>query len=109
MRPLFRDGILELAGVQNHIVGRILVGKDLIAAAGVRATITQIEKYNQAVNTFRDKYDGLPGDLTASAATQFGFVARGPQPGEGDGNGVIEGGSCGWCEMGETSVPWHAT
>jgi len=44
------------------IVGGILVGQDLIHAAEVPAQITQIEKYNQAVNTFRGKYGDLPGD-----------------------------------------------
>ncbi len=73
------------------IVGGILVGQNLIAAAGVRATIAQIEKYNQAVNTFREKYGELPGDLNFSVAAQFGFAARGQYAGEGDGNGVIEG------------------
>jgi prepilin-type N-terminal cleavage/methylation domain-containing protein len=73
------------------IVGGVLVGQDLIRAAGVRATISQIEKYNTATNTFRDKYGGLPGDLNAASAAQFGFIARGSFAGEGDGNGVIEG------------------
>jgi prepilin-type N-terminal cleavage/methylation domain-containing protein len=44
------------------IVGGVLVGQGLIRAAGVRATITQIEKYNQAVNAFRGKY-GYPCPL----------------------------------------------
>ncbi len=73
------------------IVGGVLVGQDLIRAAQVRAQISQIEQYNAAVNTFRDKYGGLPGDLNASAASQFGFQPRGAIPGEGDGNGVIQG------------------
>jgi prepilin-type N-terminal cleavage/methylation domain-containing protein len=73
------------------IVGGVLVGQNLIAAAGVRATISQIEKYNTAVNTFREKYGALPGDLNQSVATQFGFTARGTIAGSGDGNGVIEG------------------
>jgi hypothetical protein len=51
----------------------VLVGQDLIRAAGERAQITQIEKYNSAVNTFRDKYGGIPGDLGISLANQFGF------------------------------------
>jgi len=42
------------------IVGGVLVGRDLISAASVRAQITQIEKYQQAVNAFRDKYGGVP-------------------------------------------------
>jgi prepilin-type N-terminal cleavage/methylation domain-containing protein len=73
------------------IVGGVLVGQDLIRAAGIRATIAQIEKYNQAVNTFREKYGALPGDLNAQTANQFGFAARGQHAGEGDGNEVLEG------------------
>ncbi len=45
------------------IVGGVLVGQDLIKAAQVRATIGQFEKFDAAANTFRTKYDGLPGDL----------------------------------------------
>jgi prepilin-type N-terminal cleavage/methylation domain-containing protein len=73
------------------IVGGVLVGQNLIASSQVRATITQIEKYNTAANTFYGKYGALPGDLNAQVASTFGFTARGPYAGEGDGNGVIEG------------------
>jgi prepilin-type N-terminal cleavage/methylation domain-containing protein len=73
------------------IVGGVLAGQNLIFAAGVRATISQIGNYNTAVNTFRTKYGALPGDLNSGTATTFGFKARGSQAGEGDGNGVIEG------------------
>lgn len=73
------------------IVGGILTGRDLIKAAETRATITQVEKYNTAVNTFRGKFNALPGDMNAAAAHQFGFAARGQYAGEGDGNGVLEG------------------
>jgi prepilin-type N-terminal cleavage/methylation domain-containing protein len=56
------------------IVGGVLVGRDLIAAAQMRSLITQIEKYNTAVNTFRTKYDNiLPGDMTATDAAKFGL------------------------------------
>jgi len=72
------------------IIGGVLVGRDLVRAAGVRSTISQIEKYNAAVNTFRGKYGYLPGDIAANAAAQFGFSARGTGIGMGDGNGVIE-------------------
>jgi prepilin-type N-terminal cleavage/methylation domain-containing protein len=73
------------------IVGGVLVGQDLIRAAEVRAQITQIEKFNTAVNTFRGKFGALPGDLNNTVATTFGFAARGLYAGEGDGNGIIEG------------------
>jgi prepilin-type N-terminal cleavage/methylation domain-containing protein len=71
------------------IVGGVLVGQDLIRAAAVRAQVSQIEKYNTASNTFREKYNCLPGDC--SDAGNFGFTPRGPARAEGDGNGQIEG------------------
>jgi prepilin-type N-terminal cleavage/methylation domain-containing protein len=73
------------------ITGGILVGRDLISAAATRAQISQIEKYQTAVNTFRGKYGYLPGDIPDPYASQFGFQSRGPLPGEGDGDGVLQG------------------
>jgi prepilin-type N-terminal cleavage/methylation domain-containing protein len=74
------------------IVGGVLVGQNLIAAAEVRAQISQIEKYNTAANTFYGKYGYLPGDIKDPEASSFGFQARGGgAQGEGDGNGVLEG------------------
>src|ERR1019366_10408042 len=72
------------------IIGGVLVGQDLIRAAGVRATISQIEKYNTAVNTFIGKYNAMPGDLNGQTATAFGFTARGTNTGQGDGNGALQ-------------------
>lgn len=71
------------------IVGGVLTGRDLISAAAERAQIAQIEKYNTAVHTFRNKYNCIPGDCATAAS--FGFAARGAYGGEGDGNGIIEG------------------
>jgi prepilin-type N-terminal cleavage/methylation domain-containing protein len=73
------------------LVGGVLAGQHLISAAAVRAQITQIEKYNTAANTFREKTGYLPGDIPAGPATMFGFAARGAYAGEGDGNGLLEG------------------
>jgi prepilin-type N-terminal cleavage/methylation domain-containing protein len=96
------------------ILGGVLVGRDLIRAAAVRAQISQIERYQTAVNTFRGKYNALPGDLNATTAAQFGFAARGTSPGQGDGNFVIEGskggasGNNGFVqEAGETAMFWE--
>jgi prepilin-type N-terminal cleavage/methylation domain-containing protein len=75
------------------IIGCVLVGQDLIGAANTRAQVAQIEKYNTAANTFKTKYNGLPGDIPATQAAQFGFTVS-PRAGtqaQGDGNGVIEG------------------
>lgn len=51
------------------IVGGVLVGRDLVAASERRAVITKIEKYNTAVNAFKNKYNCLPGDC--ADATKF--------------------------------------
>jgi len=80
------------------LVGGVLVGRDLINAATIRAQISQIEKYQTAVRTFQGKYGYLPGDIPASPASQFGFLPRDNTPacsgavcsGGGDWNGIIE-------------------
>lgn len=71
------------------LVGAVLVGRDMISAAKVRAQVSQIEKYQTAVNVFREKYNCLPGDCKNAA--NFGFPARGTYGGQGDGNEIIEG------------------
>ena len=68
------------------IAGGVLVGRDLIKAAEVRATVGQIEKYNSAVNTFRTKYNAIPGDMLPTDAAAFGLYNT---PSAGDGNGLI--------------------
>lgn len=77
------------------IVGGVLVGQDLIKAAEIRSTVADVERYNAAANTFRNKYNGLPGDLLASRAVQFGLAEAGTPrdgtAGQGDGNSIIEG------------------
>jgi prepilin-type N-terminal cleavage/methylation domain-containing protein len=73
------------------IVGGVLAGQDLIRLAAVRATISQIEKFNLATNTFKGKYGQLPGDLDAASATKYGFISRPGCRGLGDNNGLIEG------------------
>jgi prepilin-type N-terminal cleavage/methylation domain-containing protein len=72
------------------IAGGVMIGQDLISAAHVRAQISQFEKFNTAVNTFRSKYNGIPGDLRSDQAQGFGFVARAGTRSHGDGNGVLE-------------------
>ncbi len=73
------------------IVGGILVGQDMIKAAEIRSTVSQIGSLNAAMNTFRDKYQFLPGDINADAAAAAGMTARGGGMGSGDGNSMIDG------------------
>ena len=105
--------LLELAIVLviiGLIVGGILVGQDMIKSAEIRATVGQIEKYNTAVNTFRSKYGAIPGDIPQGSAANFGFfqLTSNPTIGQGDGNGLIEGGGAGiTAAIGENITFWR--
>jgi prepilin-type N-terminal cleavage/methylation domain-containing protein len=66
------------------IIGGVLVGQNLIKSATLRATMGQYETMNTAFNTFRGKYNGLPGD-TNRATTFFTYTSVV----NGDGNGLI--------------------
>ncbi len=111
--PLEGFTLIELSIVLvviGLIIGGILVGRDLINAAEIRATISQVEKYRAAVNTFQSKFNCIPGDCLNAAA--FGFIPRGNLPGEGDGDGLLQGinGLGGFSDnyqgAGETVVFW---
>jgi prepilin-type N-terminal cleavage/methylation domain-containing protein len=78
--------VLVLVGL---IVGGVLVGKDLIQAAEIRAQVAQIDGYNTAIRTFQIKYGGLPGDLAAASASAFGFSTGDGSMNRGDGDGYI--------------------
>ncbi|MBX3412806.1 MAG: prepilin-type N-terminal cleavage/methylation domain-containing protein [Pirellulales bacterium] len=92
------------------IVGGVLVGQDLIKAAEIRATVGQVEKYNAAINTFRTKYNGIPGDIVSAQATAFGLFGSGMTgaKGLGDGNGQLQAaGNPNYSGIGETLVFWR--
>jgi len=75
------------------IVGGVLVGKDLIKAAEIRSLVAEYGEIRTSINTFRAKYNSMPGDLTTQQATSFGMqpatrnapVANGHQIVHGDG------------------------
>ncbi len=89
-KPYGRNGgftLVELSIVLviiGLVVGGVLVGRDLIHAAEIRAQVSQFEKFNTAVKTFRLKYNGLPGDITLEQVTGFGFPNQGGNYGNGD-------------------------
>lgn len=62
------------------IAGSIVAGSSMIRAAELRAVITEHEQFNTAINTFRDKYLGLPGDLK-NAVKFWGAAAGGTADG----------------------------
>jgi prepilin-type N-terminal cleavage/methylation domain-containing protein len=51
------------------LTGGILGGQSLIEAAKLRSIGQEYEKFNIAINAFKEKYNSIPGDMTN--ATQF--------------------------------------
>lgn len=78
------------------IIGGVLVGRDLIRQAEIRATIKQLEDFNTAANAFKTKYNCLPGDCPN--AVEFGFAPNS----NGTGDNVIGTGGSAGCNMTET-------
>lgn len=94
--------------IMGLVAGGVMVGRDLIAAANLRATIAQIDSFKSAAFTFRLKYNQLPGDMTASDATAHGFTARTGATGHGDGNDIIAGCAQDSTQFGcETALFWR--
>lgn len=53
------------------VIASVVVGRDLIHQAEIKSITSQINKYNASTNAFREKYGGIPGDI--SRAVQFGL------------------------------------
>lgn len=70
------------------IVGGVLVGQDLIHAAELRSVISMADKLDTSVNTFKLKYNCLPGDC--ATATNF-FTAGTCPSGDTDTNTTCNG------------------
>ena len=95
------------------IVGGVLTGQDLIKSSQIRGTVTQMEKYNAAANTFRGKFHGYPGDISNIKAVEYGFntaqndAGRDGTSGKGDSNSMVEGCSASAAALGcETMLFW---
>ena len=92
------------------LTGGILAGQSLIRGAEMRAVTTEYQRYASAINTFRDKYFAIPGDMpnagkfwgyqnsvpgdgrnAACAALDHTSPATGQPTCNGDGNGRIDG------------------
>jgi len=104
-QPRFEPGsgftLIELSIVLviiGLIIGGILVGRDLVHAAEIRAVAKDLQSYETAYNTFRLKYNCLPGDCP-NATDLFG--AQKGQMTNGDGDGKIE-----WYPSLESAMTW---
>lgn len=85
------------------VAGGVVVGRDLLHIARLRAQVSQLEQFDGALGAFRAKYGSLPGDLRADHAVALGFVARSGAPGHGDGNGLLD--ACEPWDLFSTAVP----
>ena len=58
--------LVELAIVMiiiGLLIGGILKGQELINNARIAATVADVKGVSTAMNTFRDQYNGIPGDI----------------------------------------------
>lgn len=58
------------------LVGGVLMGRNLIRNAEIQSIVQQKEEFVRAAATFRERYNGLPGDITN--ATQIWGAAASP-------------------------------
>jgi len=86
------------------IAGGVVVGQAMIHAAELRSTISDISQYQTALNNFRDKYLGLPGDLR-NAEAFWGTDALGCP--SGGGAGTCNGDSDGVYDINEDMRAWQ--
>ena len=104
MRAKTAFSLIELSIVLvilGLLVGGILAGRSLIRASEVRSVITEANRFNTATIAFRDKYFGLPGDITnatsiwgkdtTTSAACAGAAGNAATPGtcNGDGDGYV--------------------
>lgn len=83
------------------LTGGILAGQSLIRASEMRSVITEFQQNVSAIQSFRDKYMGLPGDLRNATRfwgtmTNCGVASpsgSGTQTCDGNGDGNIESAS----------------
>jgi prepilin-type N-terminal cleavage/methylation domain-containing protein len=83
--------LVELAIVMiiiGLLITGVLKGQEMIANAQVSSTISQIKGYEAAINTFRDSYNAIPGDM-ANAGDRLPACDDLCAPTAADGNGVI--------------------
>lgn len=76
------------------LVGGVLVGQDLIRAAEINSTATQLTKYDTAANTFRTRFNGYPGDLRNPDRYPLAFAGANGAIGRANGDNVIQSGAC---------------
>lgn len=82
------------------IIGGITAGQGLIRSAELNSIVSDVNKYQVAVNTFKLKYNALPGDMDnataywgeahGTPATCRVTASTGTETCDGDGDGIID-------------------
>jgi len=70
--------VLVIVGL---IVAGVLIGQDLIRGAEARGIVTQLDRINAGMNSFKGKFSALPGDFSQATS----YIAAGATNGNGDG------------------------
>lgn len=87
----------------GFLISGIMVGKSLLRSSEVRAVVAESAKYTQALGTFRDKFQALPGDFAGATA-----VFSGTANGNGDGMIVLNTANAGvGTELNEQFLAWQ--
>lgn len=89
------------------ILGGVVGGKALIEAANIRKQVATFEQYIAATNSFRIKYNCLPGDCRYASDVGLGTIS-GNANGNGDGS-ICSGPGVDACEpaYGMSPQSWH--
>jgi hypothetical protein len=95
------------------LIGGIVVGESMLNAARLQGVLGDVTKYTKAIETFRDKYHELPGDMP-NAASFWGADSGCPNTGytavphtatcNGNGNGHI---GDAFTDSGATNYEWY--
>ncbi len=71
------------------IIGGITAGQELIRSAELNSVVSDVSKYKVAINTFKLKYNALPGDM-GNASSYWPTCDATPSNCDGDQNGVVD-------------------
>ncbi len=94
MNDILKKGftLLELSIVLviiGLIIGGIIVGQGLIRSGEINASLSELEQYQISVDTFKTKYQELPGDLS-DASSYWPSCDPTPANCDGDGDQAID-------------------
>lgn len=70
------------------VVGGVVIGRELIRSAQMRAFVSQVGALDTAVTIFKSKYDCIPGDCEVAVDLELGEA--GGEGDDGNGNGAID-------------------